>query len=36
MTSARAISVQHPKNVRAIVQTIKRRPNPPKKTRKMA
>jgi hypothetical protein len=30
------INVQHPKNVRAIVQTTEKKLNPPEETRKMA
>ncbi len=36
MRSARMIKAQHPKNVRAIVQTIKGKPNSPKETKRMA
>jgi hypothetical protein len=35
MTSARRINAQHPKNVWAIGQTTKRRPNSPEEARKM-
>jgi len=36
MTGVKTINAQHPKNAGATVQTIKGRPNPPKKIRKMA
>jgi len=36
MTSARMINAQHPKNAKAVVQTIERKPNPLKEARRMA